>query len=233
MTDFVDIFALSPFGGPATSSSHLSAKPPNPVQRHPLSTVINPCARLRPSHPRSPEPIAPSSASGPLEAFPTGAAFAFLNFRLDPLKRATTAACLDLAILRLPLNQLELARITLFPASSSSTPTPTSDGVKEHGRTGRPSPVRGFATPSTTSTSPRGVSALTEMMRGIGRVQPELSVRSSIIARWALPLGGDGPGDALRATLDPRRGTPAQVRYVTRSLLPSCALTRSRSRTRY
>lgn len=93
--------------------------------------------------------------------------------------------------------KLELSRLTIkaVPPASGSNPAP-------------PHLSSGSAV---SAISPRGVSGLTKMMKAVGRgdaFASDLSVKSGLVARWAMPVGesgagGEDPGEIVLAEVHP------------------------------
>lgn len=156
-----DVFAINPSGGPSSAGTHVPIKLPNPATLSPLSTIINPSARLRPRLRRSTkDPIDLPDAD-------LGATFTFLPYRPHPLQRVS---CLDLALYRPALGQIDLARLSERKLQPS---VPEMEVTKR-------------------------ASALTEMMRArVGLVASDLGVESGFQATWQMPLAGGGTDDDL------------------------------------
>lgn len=156
----IHVYPLSPFGGPASASTHVTPQPTNQSQMYPLSVVVSPIARLRSPRTASTKP---GHSEGPgLKSASGPGLFVFSDCRKDPL--SATSCLQDLVIYRPTLNYLELARIYLRPAKPRV--------VLEQG-----------------ARRPSGTSALTEMMRtkAFGDSGTDLDVEAGVRARWMLP----------------------------------------------
>ncbi|WVF68008.1 hypothetical protein IAT40_002770 [Kwoniella sp. CBS 6097] len=160
----VHIFPVSPLGGPASASTHATAKRVNPTQLHPLSSVVAPIARLRPR--RSPgDSTSDFTAAGSTNS---EAAFVFGHHQKHPLHKSMY--CQDVMIYRPQFSALEVTRISVEPVSH---------------------PARSTETGENRSLQRRG-SALTEMMRNKAFGEPgDLTSESGIKAAWTLPTGID------------------------------------------
>ncbi len=173
-----DVFPITPYGSPPSSISHANSQAANPKQLPPLSTTVNPIARLR---------LRPVAVEEPLESptqstiRQTPGVFSFRNHREHPLE--TGVFCQDVSIYRPASGQLELARLSVQANLPDSTL--------------RPNDLAGSKRPS----------ALTEMMWSRGD-RSDISVTSAISARWMLPLGADSDQPVLTTNQVQQRKAP-------------------------
>lgn len=125
-----------------------------------MSTIITPSARLRPR-------LRKSIKDDSTPDLDLGATFQFLPYRVHPIHGAS---CLDLALYRPALGQVDLARLSVRRVEVSG---PELEVAKR-------------------------ASALTEMMKArVGLVASDLGVESGIDVTWQLPSTKDGPEEDL------------------------------------
>lgn len=163
--DSTDVFAINPSGGPSSAGTHVPIKLPNPTRLSSLSTTITPSARLRPRLRRN------IKDASDLPDTDLGATLTFLPYRPHPLHGVS---CLDLALYRPALSQVDLARLSVRKVQPS---VPEMEVTKR-------------------------ASALTEMMRAkVGLVASDLGVESGVQATWQMPLAGAGTDEDLSLAL--------------------------------
>lgn len=123
-----------------------------------MSTIITPSARLR------------TRLRKPNESFPDadlGATFTFLPYRRHPLQGVS---CLDIALFRPALGQVDLARLSVKIVQSTRPELEVT----------------------------RRASALTEMMKAkVGLAASDFGVESGIKATWQMPLAVEGTDEDL------------------------------------
>ncbi|WVQ70822.1 hypothetical protein IAR50_000344 [Cryptococcus sp. DSM 104548] len=154
----VHIFPIHPCGGPPLPATHTSRTVTNPQQIYPLSTLVSPIARLRPSRPmgdasnpdRLPEKLSPGQP-----------VFTFLPH--GPTLTTRDSYVNNVAIYRPRLGVLEYARLYTRKRSQG-----TNSVEAEHH-------------------SQRASSALTDMMRNRSSGHYDLVVEKDIRGRWSLP----------------------------------------------
>lgn len=162
-----DVFPVCPGGGKPTAASHVPLKLTNAHILPALSVGIVPCARIRPYRAGSSENLHEKAEA---EGTSGNAVSMFAALRVHPLGKGTL--CQDIAIFRSSKAELDLARL----AAHQVAPKVASPPAEGHRRLS---------------------SNLTEMMRqkaGL-RSESDLDVKSAVMARWALPIGGGGPKD--------------------------------------
>ncbi|BEJ15066.1 hypothetical protein CspHIS471_0408330 [Cutaneotrichosporon sp. HIS471] len=163
----IHVFPVCPGGGKPTAASHVPLKLTNAHILPPLSVEIAPSARIRPYRTTSSENLQEKAEA----ETPSGKAVAtFTAVRVHPLGKGTL--CQDIAIFRTAKAELDLARLAVHQIA----PRLASPPAEAHRRL---------------------TSNLTEMMRekaGL-RSESDLDVKSAVMARWALPVGGGGPED--------------------------------------
>ena len=193
-----DVYPISPLGGPPSSQSHVSVKNVNPLELHPLSTIVTAAARLRPKRIEATEEG--TTAHGP-------GVFTFADIRIHPLEKGVV--CQDISIFRAHTLQMELGRLSV---RSAPAPQP-SPHKSPHDHSG--------TAPGSRIAQRRG-SALTEMMRAKAHFGPatgtDLEVRRAIKMRWMIPMGS--ASDSLlsvSSARQPPRAIKTGTRYVDRT----------------
>ncbi len=162
-----DVFPVCPGGGKPTAASHVPLKLTNAHILPPLSVEIAPCARIRPYRAGSSENLQERAETDGMSG---NAVATFSALRTHPLGKGTL--CQDIAIFRSAKAELDLARLAAHQVALRVASPP----AEAHRRLS---------------------SNLTEMMRqkaGL-RSDTDLDIKSAVMARWALPVGGGGPGD--------------------------------------
>lgn len=178
-----DVFAINPSGGTTSAATHVPVRLPNPSQLHPLSTIVTPTVRVRfrlRSHADQ------SQLQNDQNSFDTDliATFTFLQYRQNPLRPGMS--CLDMALYRPTLGQLDLARISAHGVQPAHAPVSEGTRARETDLTKR-------------------ASALTEMMKTrVGMANSDLEVKSVLKATWQLPSGPDGDTADLVLPAGPR-----------------------------
>ena len=159
LTNRLDIFFITPFGGPSSAASHVNLRITNPEMLYPLSTILHPVTRLRS---KSDPPDGRLQDPTHTAAYLPAGIFKFCGYRQHPLDERVF--CLDIAIFRPASAEVNLARLSVSKLKDSLPSTAVTESRS-----------------SALTDMMRHRAGLTG--------QSQLSVTQGVKARWLLPLG--------------------------------------------